>query len=235
MMKTMAGLKSIDMDISIWQNSTLSSIDESRISGNIKKVKKGNNVDSAMDLKRMAHLKSDTMGDTFLEEAKAYYTGGIYYENYLLVGGAWSRMKKKMTVEDVMNRLGLEILEIIDFPENAIKDFTATKTGGSDKLIRFTIDGGYMAEQISKFIESTRYYSWFDERNYDLRIVKNNDLNCEAEIDKNNILKAYRITYSAGTTDEKGFYSKGVTIIVKSYNDVKIDFPKDLDSYELLK
>jgi len=235
MMKSMADIKSIDMDISIRRNTSLTSINESVIEGNIKKViKSNNNIEMAMDLKRMAHLKSDTMGDTFLEEAKSYYTGGIYYENYRLVGGDWSRMKKKMTVDEVMYRMGLENIEIFDFPENAIKKFTAAKMGGSDKLIKFTLDGGYVKEQISKLTESDRYYSWNDVRTGYFEIDKNNDLICEAEIDKNNILKSYRIEYEVGTIYEKEFYNKRISIIVNSYNDVKIHFPSDLDSYELV-
>jgi predicted small secreted protein len=218
MQDAMSGVKSLDMDMSaITELTSAGSTMKMDISGNIKTVK---NSDTDFDMSM--YLKSSMMGMDF--DTTSYYTGGALYSETM-------GMKSKMAMpsDEAMQQAGG--VEILDFPETAIKDFKITNADGGKK-IAFTLNGKDIKSVTDQAIESMQAMNPF--MSTDNLSIDISDVICEVVIDKNNMLKSYKMVYdiiaAAGGADEMGM-KIDMSIDVNSYNDVTIELPSDLDSY----
>lgn len=212
----MKDVKSLDMDINVLMDitaagSTISTVTE----GNMKQIMK-----SAADVDMAMNLVVSMMGTN--TPTIAYYTGGIYYFE---VSGM--KMKMPMSLEDALQQSGG--VETLNFPESAIKDCKITDVDDGKK-IELTLDGKEITSLTAQILETMQSFSaelTETDMNY-------GDIKCEVVIDKDNMMKSYRIACDVTMTvlGESMGMKMDTSMTVNSYNDVTIEFPSDLDTYE---
>jgi len=248
MIRTMADVKSIDMDMSLnWEYDLKSEVivevldipayytSSRQLNGNMKKIKKNDNtLDMELNFQRTSHsyFGGGPPGHIIHSEYISYYTDGIYYEDayydWFLLG---DKSKMKMSAETVIREIGIDEIEILDFPLNAISEYKIIQLNDGNKKIEFILNGEWeITEQILKFMQDGFRYHPYDYKNAALNYDK---FICEVVIDKNNMMKSYDMICDVEliSRGENGRYIKEINIGVNSYNDVKINFPPDLDSY----
>ncbi|MCL1858175.1 MAG: hypothetical protein FWF92_02955 [Oscillospiraceae bacterium] len=253
MQKAVADVKSIDMDMFLsieftsigeqknegFSGLTSESQTAYKSNGNLKKVKNSpGEFDIAMDFKRKDTYSTSGMnGHTNDVALLSYYTGGIYYECSQVLGQWGPETKKTMTVEDVMNEMNnwvkLDEIVILDFPEIAIKEYKVIDLSDGNKQIEFILSGEFMTGQILEKMRSA-----YNSPELIDAVLTFNDFTCETVIDKNNMMKSYKMLcdvtvtgFTATDFKEEGHYIKEISMAANSYNDVVIDFPSGLDNY----
>ena len=240
MQKALDNVKSIDMDMALAMEFTINteptdySSGENKmtynINGNLKQVKTDSgDFDMAMEFERKDSYSTSGLNPHSNNIGFAsYYTGGIYYEALTVLGQKGPGTKKPMTVEEVMRQIETDEIKPLDFPETAIKESEITDLNDGSKKTEFILNGEFMTEQL---LEKMRYaYPSPELKNAALTF---NDFICEIVIDKDNIMKSYKMICDVTVTahGEDGNMKMEISMTVNSYNDVIINFPADLDSY----
>jgi hypothetical protein len=167
---------------------------------------------------------------------KSHYTGGTYYEKEAMDMQGMLEIvegtKQPMTVDDVMRWRGLGEIETFDFPRSAIANCKITDLKDGDRKMEFTLNGLGMSKPIFNKMKAMAGAWEFNEKTLTF-----NEAICEVVIDKNDMMKSYKMRYDVSimSNEYENRLTNEITMTVNSYNDVKISFPSDLNSYELVK
>jgi hypothetical protein len=232
MMESMKNVESIDMDVSTAMDIDMSEIlgmaMNTVVSGNIKQV-----IRSETDIDMAAKLNMRMLGMT--TPTTMYFTGGVLYMEMEMLSEA-IRYSMPASFEDAMSQVGTDEI-ILDFPEDAIKDFSIGDRDGGRK-IEFTLDGEALTNLTTQAMEVMEaslspYGVSIADLNMDIGDVIN-----EVVIDADGMLKSYRMTANISMAMEiEGetitmSMAMDTSITVNSYNDVTINFPDDLDEWD---
>jgi len=210
MLAVMADVKSIDMEISALIDTFTDSEEYSGLStGNIKKavnIETGGN-DYAINF-------TMSLNDAVLSVMTAYYTDGISYLETAEMKQCFKESSEKLAF--------LPNSDLLEFPENAVKEFTVSEHNGGKK-VEMILYG----DSVTSIIEKNK-----DEESYILK-----DVVCEFIVDKNNMLEFHRLIYEESIIFEyednidRMKINRDISVTVNSYNDVKVELPSDLDEY----
>jgi len=232
MMEAMNNVDSIDMDMTMKMDidmaefGTISTV----TTGNMKQV-----IRSETDIDMLINMSTTMSGEGIPEETipmTIYFTNGIMYTEMEMFGEAF-RYGMAMSLEEAMEAsMGIEML---DFAEDAIKDFNISTQGGNRK-IEFTLDGGALNSLIEQ-VSSSLVGMGIDPS--DMSIDMGDVIN-EIEINSDGMLVSYRMIADINMTME--MYGETISMnmsmdsymTVNSYNDVVINFPADLDEWEII-
>lgn len=228
MTEAMAGVKSLDMDMTATYDITIAHDDAEdtqfnmSMTGNLKQVMK-----DGKDFDMQMNMNLDVPALTMNYDTAFYYTGGMSYQD---ISG--NKIKMSLSVDEAMKQADFSIL---DFPKSAVKDFKITNNSDGSKKIEFTLIGEELdsfAEQLTAMTKSM--YSDYPALELPDTEMSFGDVICEFVIDKDNMLKSSKTIYDDKNTVIGMEITRKVemSITVKSYNNVTINFPDDLDSYE---
>lgn len=229
MMTVMNNVESIDMDISVTLDMIMDGEAVNTVStGNIKQViRSETDIDMVMNLDMVAEDMSMPM--------TMYFTGGVLYMETVDVMGMTLRDRMAMSLEDAMNMA--HGVEVLDFPENAIKDFSISNQGGGSRKIEFSLDGGALTaltEQAMVWIGQLEDIGMYVE-DFSIEI---GDVTCEIVISSSGMLQSYRmvaqidINMTVDGENTSMSMNMDTSMTVNSYNDVTVTFPDDLDEWE---
>ena len=227
MMAAMADIESLDMDLNMtidmdmteFLGMTMTTV----TTGNIRQVTRSEtDMDMAMD------LTTTMMGET--TSMLMYFRNGVMYTEMEMFGEV-IRYSMSMPLEDFMAESGTGMDDLLDFDEDAIKDFSISRQGGNT-TIEFTLDGNAvnnLMDQIMAQLESLAMYE-------DDMAIEIGDVAMEVVINSDGMLQFYRMVTDMSITVEGETFtmSMDTAMTVNSYNDVTIVFPDDLDEWEYM-
>jgi hypothetical protein len=159
-----------------------------------------------------------------ITEFKAYYKDGLYY-----LDSKDSKFSMEIPLEQIIKQT-TSTTEALDFPETVVKNQKMTETGGGKELI-FTLDGGAMidevAAQLGDFAENMMVEG--------VEIVFG-DIEYAVIIDEQDNLKETRMSFDMEMKmlEETAFINAEIRMEYLQINNVIIDFPDDLETYEYL-
>lgn len=215
MTKAMAEVKSIDMDMSMTMSITADELNESMsISGNMKQVTL-----SETNIEMATNLQTSMSGITL--SMNLYYKEGTAYIDIM-----GQKIKSPMSIDEAMSQT-VE-MDVVDFPENAIKDFKISSVNNNTR-IELTLNG----ESVSDIMDQAMSIVEETGLSIDDMEVNIGDILFDVIIDSKNMLKSYHVIYEMTMTymDETASIKMDMTLTVNSYNNVTITFPTDLSTY----
>lgn len=227
MMENMANVESLNMDMTSTINMDMTELMGMTLTmvttGNIRQVMRSEtDIDMAMD------LTTSMMGET--TSMMMYFRNGVLYTEMEMFGEVM-RYSMPMPLEELLAEGGGGMDDLIDFDEDAIKDFSISRQDGN-KRIEFTLDGNAINDLMDQVMAQLEEFELTD----DDTIIEIGDVTMEVVIDANGMLQFYRMIADMEiTVDGESFsMSMDTVMTVNSYNDVTITFPDDLDEWEPL-
>ena len=226
MMENMANVESLDMDMVSTINMDMTEFLGMTVTivttGNIRQVMRSEtDVDMAMD------LTTTMMGDT--TSMKMYFRDGVFYTEMEMFGEV-IRYSMPMPLEELIDSGAAGGMDdLIDFDEDAIRDFSVSTENGST-IIEFTLDGNAINDLMDQVMAQLESLAMYED---DMSIVIG-DVSVEVAIDANGMMQSYRMIADMDITLEGESFSMSMDteITVNSYNDVTIAFPDDLEEWE---
>jgi len=202
MLAVMADIESIDMEISALSGVFIGNDESSgSAAGNIKKA--SNSETGGIDVAIYYNAGIDGISTS----SKIYYTDGVLY--YTDASGV------KHSSETFYEYIPyLSHSDLLEFSESAVKEFKISDHNGGKK-IEMTLESNSVAS--------------ITEKNQSAEDYNLGEIFCEFIVDENNMLVFHRITYEENIDNMR--IKQDISITVNSYNDVKIEFPPDLDEY----
>ena len=141
MMEAMADVESLDIDMNVTVDMDMTELLGMTMTivttGNIKQI-----IRSETDMDMAMELAVTVMGDTM--PVTTYFTGGVLYTK-LEIEGETIRYSVPMPLEKFLAESNTGMDNVLNFDENAIKDFNISRQGGNT-TIEFTLDGEAVTE-----------------------------------------------------------------------------------------
>jgi len=185
---------------------------EIAVSGFVKEI-----IISETEVEIQMEMTTATMGQEV--EVKAFYKDGVYY-----MESSGQKFSMEMPLDQILEQANTGTLT---FPDTAVKDQLATEKGDGQEL-SFTLDGAAMTDVIAKQLGSLA--AILGEQP-DMTM---SDIDFVAFIDGQGKLKTTWISFNMemNMMGETLPISAEVSMDYLQINDVSIDFPTDLDSYQ---
>lgn len=185
-----------------------------------------------MDITMTAETKQETVDDSQQFEMdivtnsmgqemkmKAFYKDGYYY-----MDSSGQKMKMKMDLADAIKQMGNTSFEI---KEDAVK--TQSVTDGSEgNQLTMTLDGQKIIDQASGLLGGLDQYTAMADE------MKMGDMTLTAVVGEDGNIKSTDMDFSITMTiqGQEAAMDAKVTMDVTKIGGIKIEFPKDLDSYK---
>lgn len=212
---SLGGMTSIDMDLEAKCSINVDGeVMPVNMTGNIKQVMK-----SETDIDMEMIMSTQSSGETV--DIKAYYTDGSYYTEVM-----GQKIKMPMDLEEATKQANTTMPE---FPVDAVKDSVVTKTDNG-KLVSFTIDYTYLKDYLESSV-SGMLSSIGSPDDFEFSF---NDVKFDIFVDKDNNFDSMNMIFDMTMVAEGQEVTMEYDMLLKlnSFNDVVINFPADLDTYQ---